>query len=212
MKRFLIVGRSGAGKTAIGRELERRGFRVIHTDRVWGYWGKRGSGDPVTFPGLGVTDAAWYREHAWLWKADIVAGVLGTTRGRTTFFCGSAENVERFLDQFDLVFALTVRPEQLRQRLVARKRHHTSEPAWMERVLCAGSGPGVGPAAPGAIVVDTTWRSSVQSADEILRFVDESRWEQLWRGILRLTGVARLKRWLGRFRRAASAWTRRKPC
>ncbi|MDW9477139.1 hypothetical protein GOA69_33865, partial [Sinorhizobium meliloti] len=43
IKNYLIEGDSGTGKTSVGTELERRGYHVVHGDRVLAY-----VGDPET--------------------------------------------------------------------------------------------------------------------------------------------------------------------
>jgi predicted ATPase len=53
-RNYLIEGVSGAGKTAVCTELQRRGYQAIHGDRELVY-----RGDPET----GTPTATWMSEH-----------------------------------------------------------------------------------------------------------------------------------------------------
>jgi adenylate kinase family enzyme len=57
-RNYLIEGVSGAGKTTVADELQRRGHHVIHGDRELSYPGNPETGEPLD--GLvheGVTDS-----------------------------------------------------------------------------------------------------------------------------------------------------------
>lgn len=62
VRNYLIEGVSGAGKTTVAEELERRGCHVIHGDRTLAYLGdpKTGAALEPPMPG-GVTDIARWR-------------------------------------------------------------------------------------------------------------------------------------------------------
>src|SRR5258708_2293376 len=47
IRNFLIEGVSGAGKTTVAEELQRRGYHVVHGDRELAYYGDPETGDPL---------------------------------------------------------------------------------------------------------------------------------------------------------------------
>lgn len=69
-KNFLIEGVSGAGKTTVAIELEKRGYHVIHGDRELAYRGEPETGESMV-PDTSNPSAEWYSEHQ-LWDVDKV--------------------------------------------------------------------------------------------------------------------------------------------
>ena len=64
-RNHLIEGVSGAGKTAVCTELQRRGYQAIHGDRELAYRGDPETGAP-TAPQTGTPRANWMSEcHIW---------------------------------------------------------------------------------------------------------------------------------------------------
>ncbi|MGO8396662.1 hypothetical protein ACC760_39900, partial [Rhizobium ruizarguesonis] len=65
IKNYLIEGGSGTGKTSVATELERRGYHVVHGDRVLAYVGSN-SVDLVDTPDpLGVSPNDAIRDFGW---------------------------------------------------------------------------------------------------------------------------------------------------
>ena len=112
VKNYLIDGVSCAGKSTIGRELQRRGYHVVHGDRELAYWGDLETGSPV--------DASTVGPRAWLWDVAKVGALAGDPSHAATFFCGGCRNAERFIDLFDAVFVLEIDRATLDRRLAAR--------------------------------------------------------------------------------------------
>ncbi len=60
IRNYLVEGVSGAGKTSVAEELERRGFHVIHGDRALAYVGDPVTGEPLApRPRLDADAIAW---------------------------------------------------------------------------------------------------------------------------------------------------------
>lgn len=112
VKNYMIDGVSCAGKTTVCRELQRRGYQVIHGDRELAYWGDLETGEPL------AENADVQR--AWLWDVAKVGALAADQSQATTFFCGGSRNVDRFMGLFDEVFVLEIDRETLEQRLAAR--------------------------------------------------------------------------------------------
>lgn len=107
----LVEGVSGAGKTSVATELERRGEHVVHGDRVLAYQGDPVTGEPTTGPP---------RHTHHLWRLDAVRDLAADRAVERTFFCGGSRNWPRFLHLFDLVVVLQVDEGTLRRRLAGR--------------------------------------------------------------------------------------------
>lgn len=119
IRNYLVEGVSGAGKTSVATELERRGHHVIHGDRNFAYVGDPETGEPMVQPD-GVTDSiAWQHAH-WIWPVDKVKAIVADRTHARTFFCGGSRNAHRFIDLFDAVFILEIGSDALDRRLAQR--------------------------------------------------------------------------------------------
>lgn len=132
IKNYLIEGSSGTGKTSVATELERRGYHVIHGDRVLAYVGDPETGQALAGPPKGADRIAWGYAH-WIWPADKVRTIAADTTHPATFFCGGSRNFQKFLHLFDKVFVLDIDAETLNRRLDGRPNEPGFEPA--ERAL-----------------------------------------------------------------------------
>jgi hypothetical protein len=113
----LIEGVSGTGKTSIAEELERRGYHVLHGDRVLAYRGDPATGAPLDLP----PDAPLASVHAHhIWNVGKVRAVIADQSRPVTFFCGGSRNWQHFIDLFDKVFVLDVDAQTLERRLIER--------------------------------------------------------------------------------------------
>jgi hypothetical protein len=103
MRRVLVTGMSGTGKSAALAELGRRGFRVVDTDLPgWSEW-IRVEGDP---DGGG-----------WFWREDRIAELLATEDERTLYVSGTVSNQRKFYDRFDAIVLLSAPAEVILDRI-----------------------------------------------------------------------------------------------
>jgi thymidylate kinase len=109
-RNYLIEGVSGAGKTSVCEELERRGYHAIHGDRELAYQGDPRTGEPL--------DGFAHENH--IWDIEKVEKLAGDLSHAASFFCGGSRNFGRFIDLFDQVFVLEVDRDTLHQRLCNR--------------------------------------------------------------------------------------------
>lgn len=110
MKLYLIEGVSGAGKTTICEELQKRGFAAIEADEDLADWT-----DPKT--GLPTDD---HNYKHWLWDKEKFEKLLKRTKTDILFVCGGAMNKPDFLQHFSQVFTLHIDDDTLRKRLSTR--------------------------------------------------------------------------------------------
>jgi thymidylate kinase len=117
-RNYLIEGVSGAGKTAVGTELQRRGYQAIHGDRELAYRGDPETGLP-TAPETDTPTAVWMSEH-WIWDVEKVKAYAANQEEAVTFFCGALRNFAKLIDLFDGVFVLDVDLDTMNRRIDER--------------------------------------------------------------------------------------------
>jgi adenylate kinase family enzyme len=117
-RNYLIEGVSGAGKTAVATELQRRGYQAIHGDRELVYRGDPETGLPMA-PGAGTATAIWMSEHQ-IWDLEKVKAYIANQDEAVTFFCGGSRNFSKFIDLLDGVFVLDVDLDTMNRRIDER--------------------------------------------------------------------------------------------
>jgi thymidylate kinase len=110
VRNFLIEGVSGTGKSAVCRELRRRGYQAVDGDNELAYQGDPRTGEP--------TATALHEHH--IWPVDTVRDLVANHDEAVTFFCGGSRNFTKFVDLFDGVFVLEVDLATLNRRLETR--------------------------------------------------------------------------------------------
>lgn len=111
MKRILITGMSGTGKSAVIEELLQRGYRAVDLDLPeWSHWADAAPGDDLT-PRVG---------QDWVWQEDRVRSLLSLNEGKTLFVSGCAENMGRLFDVIDTIVLLSAPLETIMARLRGR--------------------------------------------------------------------------------------------
>ena len=109
VRNYLIEGVSGTGKTTVAKELQRRGYHVIHGDNELAYRGYPETGEPLSKLDYerAINNPEWGQKH-WLWDIDKVKSVIADHSTAISFFCGGSRNFPRFIDLLDGVFVLEV--------------------------------------------------------------------------------------------------------
>ena len=122
VRNYLIEGVSGAGKTSVAEELQRRGHHVVHGDRELAYVGDPETGEPLDGAAPeGVADSLWWEYERWIWNVDKVRSLVADQRRAQSFFCGGSRNSHHFIDLFDEVFVLEVDLDTLNVRVAPRE-------------------------------------------------------------------------------------------
>ncbi|HSZ53538.1 MAG TPA: hypothetical protein VK801_18370 [Caulobacteraceae bacterium] len=118
VRNYLIEGVSGAGKTAVAVELQRRGYQAVHGDRELAYRGDPETGLPMA-PETATPTAIWMSEHQ-IWDVEKVRAFVANREVAVTFFCGGSRNFAKFIDLFDGVFVLEIDRDTMNRRIDER--------------------------------------------------------------------------------------------
>ena len=109
MKRILVTGVSGVGKSTVTARLAELGHRAIDLDSdEWSEWAASPNGGPS--PEVPGKD--------WVWRADRVRELLA--EDGDLFVSGCASNMGQFRDRFDGVVLLSLPAEVMADRLTHR--------------------------------------------------------------------------------------------
>jgi dephospho-CoA kinase len=101
MRRVLITGMSGTGKSSALAELERLGFEVVDTDEPgWSEWSES--------------------EDGYVWREDRVAELLNREGEPDLFVSGTVSNQGRFYPCFDAVVLLSAPAHVILDRIKSR--------------------------------------------------------------------------------------------
>ena len=102
-----VTGNSGAGKSAVYDELQRRGREAHDTDRDGNaVWVHRQTGAITPAASLSERPPGWIDEQEWCLVTTRVEELAGRADGRTAFLCGAANDID-LLHLFSKVIYLT---------------------------------------------------------------------------------------------------------
>jgi dephospho-CoA kinase len=115
VKRVLLTGMSGTGKSSVIHALSARGFKAVDTDDGWC--------EPLP-------------DGRQRWQEDAIGQLLDTEDADVLFVAGCEENQVRFHPRFDLIILLSAPVEVLAERLSSRTTNSFGRaPGELERVL-----------------------------------------------------------------------------
>lgn len=127
MKRVLITGMSGTGKSTVIAALAARGYKAVDTD-----YG--GLSDVVAVPDDVQTGLD--RGQDWVWREDRIHALLATDDADVLFLAGCAPNQGAFYPRFDHIILLSAPAHVIVERLTARTNNpYGSRPEDVARTL-----------------------------------------------------------------------------
>lgn len=115
MRRVLLTGIAGTGKSTVVAELRARGYKALDAD----------DGLCCTAP-----------DGEWLWNEDLIERVLSTEDTEVLVLAGAASNQVRFYDRFDHIVLLSTPADVIVERLATRTNNSFGKAAdELDRVL-----------------------------------------------------------------------------
>lgn len=130
MLRILLTGISGTGKSTAIAALAARGYKAVDADGDdFSEWVEvSGEEDPFGPPVEAGRD--------WVWREDRMHALLSTEDAAVLFVSGCAENMGKFLPQFDHVILLSAPADVIVERLRIRTNNpYGKRPGEVARVL-----------------------------------------------------------------------------
>jgi adenylate kinase family enzyme len=116
VRKVLVTGMSGTGKSTALLELEKRGFRVLDTDTGgWTEWSEADGG--------------------YLWREDRMEELLSRNEGSTLYVSGTVSNQGRFYPHFDAVVLLSAPAEVFVRRIEGRTTNDYGKTAEQRAVI-----------------------------------------------------------------------------
>jgi adenylate kinase family enzyme len=101
VRKILVTGMSGTGKSSALAELAKRGFAVVDTDLGgWTEWSEQDGG--------------------YVWREHRIEELLARDEGPTLYLSGTVSNQGRFYPQFDAVVLLSAPADVLLRRIETR--------------------------------------------------------------------------------------------
>jgi dephospho-CoA kinase len=127
MKRVLITGVSGTGKSTVIDELAARGYSAVDAD-------ENGLSELVSVPLDEPTGLDPGQD--WVWREDRIQEVLSNDDAAFLFLSGCSPNQGKFYPQFDHIILLTAHPDVIVERLATRTTNpYGKRPEEVARVL-----------------------------------------------------------------------------
>jgi hypothetical protein len=168
-----MTGVSGAGKSTVRAELERRGFAAFDTDEdEIAQWRHKVTGSITPLLAEAHRTPEFLATNDWRAEPERVRQLADESVGRTVFLCGSVGNEEEVWSFFDIVFALSIDSVTLQHRLATRTDHDFgTKPHELELILAWRKVIDDHYLSRGAILIDATPPPDLV-VDEILRALE----------------------------------------
>lgn len=130
MKRVLLTGMSGTGKSTLAGELAAHGYKAVDADSdEWCEWVE-------VIGNSEVFGAPVEPDRDWVWREDRIQDLLSTEDADVLFLSGCAANMGKFLPQFDHIVLLSTPADVIVERLSSRTNNpYGKHPSEVARVL-----------------------------------------------------------------------------
>ena len=127
MKRVLLTGMSGTGKSTVINELRARGYKAVDTDY-------HGLSELVSVPQGQPTGLGPGKD--WVWRDDRIQDLLSAEDADVLFVSGCSPNQGKFYPQFDHIVLLTAPAAVIVERLANRTTNpYGKHPDEVARIL-----------------------------------------------------------------------------
>lgn len=122
MKRILITGVSGAGKTTTCRALEKLGYAAVDIEEDFpGMFQMVYKGTNKPFKSYDNSNPRHIKQAEWICSVAKLKKILAKQKSKLMFYCGIASNMDYIVPLFDKVIVLQLTPGELNNRLKNRE-------------------------------------------------------------------------------------------
>lgn len=166
MAKYLITGVAGSGKSAIAKELRRRGYAAYDTEVGFSYYVNKHSREKAVYPAN--PNLQWYDAHERVFDEKILENLFKKHADETLFICSITANQKKYYSEFDKIFLLTAPDKILAKRIEQRTDNHFGKhPLELQRIISRHQDFDEELKAVGAEVIDST-RPIQEVANHIL--------------------------------------------
>jgi dephospho-CoA kinase len=124
MPLIYITGSSGAGKSTIRKELQKRGYEAHDTDEDgFSGWVNNQTKLAVKFPPDSTRPQGWLEEHAYTLSAEKITELVERAKNKKIFLCGIPANDIDFFEVFDKIIFLEIDKKTMLHRIKNRENN-----------------------------------------------------------------------------------------
>jgi dephospho-CoA kinase len=130
VKKVLLTGMSGTGKSTLIGALAARGYKAVDADSdEWCEWVE-------VFDRAEADDSPVEPDRDWVWREDRIADLLATADADVLFLSGCPTNMVKFYPQFDHIILLSAPAPVMVERLSTRTNNpYGKQPHEVARIL-----------------------------------------------------------------------------
>jgi shikimate kinase len=136
MPLIYITGISGAGKSAVIKELAKQGFAAHDSDEGIAQHYNNETDEIVERPGRDKATSEFYAHHTYKLPRYRIQKLWEEAKDKTVFLCGIVANENEVWDLFDKVIYLDIDEQTLRHRVATRTSNYFGKaPHELENIL-----------------------------------------------------------------------------
>ncbi|MFC1644988.1 AAA family ATPase [Patescibacteria group bacterium] len=170
MKKVLITGIAGVGKSTVCNELRKMGYSAYDLDDVEGLCRMVDNDSGETLGRFDLNSLSMSKDCKWVCDAELLNEIMSSDSNEVSFYCGIVSNMDEIFDFFDSVILLKTDNKTLSKRLQSRSSKKSSfgpTPEIQEWILSIKDGVDSDLTEKGAISMDAN-KEITSLANEII--------------------------------------------